>query len=1069
MKILAAVKGSNLYVATWSPAGNAGGDDHFVYITDKPGTAHASPWAKAGNVYFDTATKPYISAESAADTNGFKAFNNGGTGSRLAEGPSGSALEGEINLQQVFGYMPDTLYMAAVAMGDADGGGIDSQCPPAYGNNANDLETVELLPVPVASIRDENLDGVFDKGKPQMWTVVNGNTNDANYNLRRIFLDENMGDSLDITVIIQPNAPGGTNVLSNVELFSNLNRRDFVNLPGDEDPNTVTPSSVNTYYRAYPMTSIGNGQYSYTIKVTKCGAYRINARYKVNGNWVYYSDGGLRRDCAVVVTPKKALQLAMYELNPMNVEATDTTFYGRSTFKDMYTANTNKPDIINPAHFTGLGVNMIWLQPIHPIGSDNRQTDPDTNQPYDPGSPYAVKNYWKVNTVLGDPANSDQSMTEFTNFVAQMDAAGVGVMLDGTFNHSAWDCEFGDVGVQLFPYITTNPAALIRDVRPQWYSRKGNYALPATYYNNSSDNDIAGAPDRFDFGKWSDVADFFFGTYDTLVGPQDDSARDSFLSERDRFDGFATNATRELWQYFAQYPIYWLEKTGCPAGTPKNQTSTGIDGLRCDFAQGLPSAFWEYCINKTRNVKWDMVFMAESLDGNRVVNGNPRHGLSFRSARQFDVLNENMVFYWRDSFFGYPANGNGSGNAGNRTTGPTFTAFTNRIAAYDSVPLLLNLTSHDEVLPSDDPYQVLYAYSELGAMDGIPLLFYGQEAGLQNSKDNYGFTGGIANYDHNFAKYEVNFGKGIANFKRYNTMTNVWVHRDWNLQNLYGRINTARKNSTALKSQQNYFLNTLGGGIRDSNIFAVAKFTSAGVSAATQEVVFAFANNNPGNHPNVSQVFSLNATTGGGQNWFGIQPSHTYNVVDLISTNPAYPIWGAGIAGSTLITSGIYVSLPYQGQQAQYLRLVDSTAGGVLPDLDGDGIPDYNDSDQDGDGLPDVWEIKYGLNPRDATGDNGPNGDPDHDGVPNWLEYQQGTNPSDANSVLKITALSQNNGQNLVNWRSVADRNYRVQKTTSLGGSWQDIYFGTSLDTNTVVADSISTPTNLFYRVRLDP
>lgn len=1071
MRILAAVKASNLYVATWSPAGNASGSDHFLFITDKPGSSHPWPWAKAGNVYFDTATKPYISAESGADANGFKAFNNGGTGSRLAEGPGGSALEGEINLQQVFGYVPDTLYMAAVAVADSDGGGITSQCPALYGNNANDLESVEFLPVPVSSIRDENLDGVFDIGKPQMWTVVNGNTNDANYNLRRIFLDETMGDSLDITVILQPNAPGGTNVLSNVELFSNLNRRDFVVLPGDEDWSTITPSSVNSYYRAYPMTSIGGGRYSYTVKVSKCGAYRINARYKLNGNWVYYSDNGLRRDCAVVVTPKKALQLAMYEMNPMTVEATDSTFYGRSTFKDMYTANTNKPDIINPAHFTSLGANMIWLQPVHPIGNDNRQTDPETNQSYDPGSPYAVRNYWKVRSVLGDPSTEDQAMTEFTNFVAQMDAVGVGVMLDGTFNHSAWDCEIGDVGVQMFPGITTNPTALIRDVRPQWYSKNSDYGKPASYYNTANDTDIGVAPDRTDFGKWSDVADFFFGTYDTLVTSQTDESRDNFLMERDRFDGFATNATKELWQYFAQYPIYWLEKTGCPAGTPKNQTYKGIDGLRCDFAQGLPSLFWEYCINKTRNVKWDFIFMAESLDGNRTVNNDPRHGLSFRSARHFDVLNENMVFYWRDSFFGYPANGSGSGSAGNRTTGPTYTAFDNRKNAYDNVPVLLNLTSHDEVLPSDDPYQVLYAYAECGAMDGIPLIFYGQEAGLQNSKDNYGFTGNIANYDHNFAKYEVNFGKGIANFKRYNCMTNVWTHRDWNLQNFYGRINNARKNSTALKSQKNYFLNKQTGGGMDNNIFAVAKFTAAGESAATQEVVFAFANNNPSANPTVAQTYTVN-TNYNGANYFGIIAGHTYNVVDLIATNPTTYIWGAsGIAGSTLLASGIYVGLPYQGQQAQYLKLIDQTVNtNLLPDADGDGIENYADPDDDNDTLPDWWEIQYGLNPLSATGNNGANGDPDGDGVPNWLEYLQGTNPNDGTSVMKITGLTQNNGQNLVNWRSIADKNYRVQKSTGLlDSTWQDIYFGTALDTNTVVADPTASASNLFYRVRLDP
>jgi hypothetical protein len=33
--------------------------DHFVYVTDKFGTPEPSPWAKAGNVYFNKTTKPY--------------------------------------------------------------------------------------------------------------------------------------------------------------------------------------------------------------------------------------------------------------------------------------------------------------------------------------------------------------------------------------------------------------------------------------------------------------------------------------------------------------------------------------------------------------------------------------------------------------------------------------------------------------------------------------------------------------------------------------------------------------------------------------------------------------------------------------------------------------------------------------------------------------------------------------------------------------------------------------------------------------------------------------------------
>lgn len=918
------------------------GDQRQPYVNDLKIYRNGAT-AKSGRIYGNfsglDSSKPWIFATpTVANQYGF------GVSGRNWLGNGGQALESEVDLVEVFGSVPKTVFIAVGAYGGGTGGTLLSQAPASFGNSSNDIEIPEYQPLNTDSIRDEDLDGKFDVGVPEMIVSVNGNETDGNYGLRRFYLDEVAGDSSGLTVKFKPNATGS---VSNVEVFTNLNRRDYAVL--EEDPATVTTSS-NTYFRAYAMSGPdANGYYTATLPVNLCGAYRLQVRYKVSGvngnNYIYYTDHAQRRDCAVVVSPKKALSLNMYEVNPLVVEAKDTTKDGRSTFLDLVESGSRdgRPDALNQGHYAAMGINMLWLQPIHPIGIDGRDTDPSTGAPFDPGSPYAVRDYWSINPVLGRSETAENALSEFQTFVSNLDSWGVGVMMDGTFNHSSPDAIMGQGAVDIaIPGASASQE--IRAFNPGWYAKEGYPAQSATSTNN-----IAIAPDRNDFGNWTDVREFYFGDYDALVkekGTQnpdksypDNAYKLAFLLERDEFAGH-TDTTRQVWNYFAYYPLYWLDKTGNPAGTPKNQSYKGIDGLRCDFAQGLPSQFWEYAINKTRSRKWDFIFMAESLDGYREVNGSKRHGVGYRSARHFDVLNENIVFYWRDTFFGYPANG-GEGSVKNPATYDTMKAYDDRRNAFDNVTLLNNLVSHDEVFPHNDVWSIVYGYAQVGAMDGIPMLMYGQEAGAQNSAT--GYSASVKNFGpidavNNFGKYEQNFGKNIPNFKVWNHMSSIWNSRtadDWKLQAFYGRINKARIAAPALQSQNVYFLNQkIAGGGYASGMFAVGKVKNIGatVGSAGQSVVFAFGNNNYRANSTVAAMFDLNATVpGGSANYFGIERGHKYNVKDLLADNPNAFVWPADRTGADLIDNGLYVGLPNTAPasgsyQAQYLQLVDVTA-----------------------------------------------------------------------------------------------------------------------------------------------
>jgi glycosidase len=79
-----------------------------------------------------------------------------------------------------------------------------------------------------------------------------------------------------------------------------------------------------------------------------------------------------------------------------------------------------------------LGVGILWLMPIHPIGEVNRKGPL--------GSYYAVQDYFDVNPEFG-------TKEDFQNLVNAAHEMGFKVILDWVANHTAWDN----------PVATTNP------------------------------------------------------------------------------------------------------------------------------------------------------------------------------------------------------------------------------------------------------------------------------------------------------------------------------------------------------------------------------------------------------------------------------------------------------------------------------------------------------------------------------------------------------------------------------------------------------------------------------------
>lgn len=71
-----------------------------------------------------------------------------------------------------------------------------------------------------------------------------------------------------------------------------------------------------------------------------------------------------------------------------------------------------------------LGVNVLWLMPVHPIGQEKKKGTI--------GSPYAVKDYYGVNPDYGTP-------DDLKRLVAEAHKRGMKVIIDIVANHTAWD------------------------------------------------------------------------------------------------------------------------------------------------------------------------------------------------------------------------------------------------------------------------------------------------------------------------------------------------------------------------------------------------------------------------------------------------------------------------------------------------------------------------------------------------------------------------------------------------------------------------------------------------------
>lgn len=106
-----------------------------------------------------------------------------------------------------------------------------------------------------------------------------------------------------------------------------------------------------------------------------------------------------------------------------------------------------------------MGVGILWLMPIHPIGEVNRKGSL--------GSYYSVKDYLAVNPEMG-------TKQDFRELVKKAHELGMYIIIDWVANHTAWDN----------PLTKTNPDFYTKD-------SKGNFVPPVADWSDVIDLNFA--------------------------------------------------------------------------------------------------------------------------------------------------------------------------------------------------------------------------------------------------------------------------------------------------------------------------------------------------------------------------------------------------------------------------------------------------------------------------------------------------------------------------------------------------------------------------------------------------
>lgn len=266
-----------------------------------------------------------------------------------------------------------------------------------------------------------------------------------------------------------------------------------------------------------------------------------------------------------------------------------------------------------------MGVDIVWLMPIHPIGVEKRKGSL--------GSYYSVKDYYGINPEFGTKA-------DFKHLVDQIHKMGMHIIVDWVANHSSWDNE------------------LAQD-HPDWYTKteEGQFQ-PTPWYD------------------WDDVIDFDYNQ-------------------------------PGLREYMTQALVYWVK-------------DFDIDGYRCDTAGFIPTDFWDNARAEMDAVK--PVFMLAEWESRDL------HQKAFDMTYSWTLFDK-MTAVTRD----------------HKPLGGLIEYMAHDVSTFPRDGYRMTFTDNHDM--NSWNHNMVYNFGDglkasmvlCGTINGMPLVYGGQEAGLNRS------------------------------------------------------------------------------------------------------------------------------------------------------------------------------------------------------------------------------------------------------------------------------------------------------------------------------------------------